>query len=177
MNLRFPQEKGINAAEIRERANRRNAEARAAEHTAAVAVAAGPSTSAPKEKAKGKGKAAAKKKRKRNDDFDSDFELPEQSNAPKPGQITFCAECESRFTVTAYTCAPKDRDGLLCSKCGSKYGKDNKAVKKKRASTKTSKRDKLRNALDNNQTCIAKSLKDYCIEVCTSCLRITSHGK
>ncbi|KAI5849946.1 hypothetical protein BZA05DRAFT_338899, partial [Tricharina praecox] len=136
----------------------------------AAETTAGPSNPAPKGKAKAE-KKPAKKKRKRDfddesdaDDVDFNPDFVEQSNTPNPGQITFCAECESRFTVTAYTCAAQEGDGMLCSKCGSKYGKAKKTVKKKRTTTKKAKRDNLRNALDNNQACMAKSLKDYCIE-------------
>ena len=180
MSSQSLQEKGINAAAIRRRA-RQNEEAQAAEQTAAAAAAAAePPNSAPKGKAKAKGKAARKaagKKRKLDDDdaLDSDFEPPEQSNTPVPGKITFCAECESRFTVTAYTYTAKDGDGMLCSKCGNQYGKAGKAVKKRRATTKTAKMSNLRNALDNNQTCTAKSLKDYCIEVCAGCHCVPAH--
>lgn len=79
-------------------------------------------------------KTKAFKRRKRfNDDSeqdDDDLALTMfNEDGPVPGQIENCAECEKRFTVTAYTRAgPKG--GLLCPKCGKKLSDEEKAAKK-----------------------------------------------
>jgi DNA repair protein RAD7 len=118
-----------------------------------------------KGKEKGKGKGKGKKRKKDDSDAeDNDDWNPYSKPIPVPGQIAFCAECESRFTVTAYSKASEDGDGLLCTKCGKKYAKEEKAVKKKRSTGKRVKRDALRQALDG-EAIGPKSLKEYCIRV------------
>lgn len=190
-SLTVRQERGVNAAEIRNRA------------LAAAAAAAGeaetnqPSSTAPagrgrgrrsiapqeeesstvteeaaavivavtnKGKVKGKGKGKGKK-RKRDEDEDEDDDFsPYQKSIPTPGQIAFCFECESRFTVTPYSKASSDGDGLLCSPCGRKTAKQDQAVKKKRTTGKRVKREAARAALDG-KAIGAKSLKEMCIQV------------
>ncbi|ORY80870.1 hypothetical protein BCR37DRAFT_380719 [Protomyces lactucae-debilis] len=59
------------------------------------------------------------KKRKKNqvsdDESDGDYEpLPR----PSAGQIEFCAECNTRFTVTPYNKEATSGSGLLCMPCG-----------------------------------------------------------
>ncbi|KAF8533933.1 hypothetical protein BDD12DRAFT_897422 [Trichophaea hybrida] len=117
-------------------------------------------------KGKGKGKGKGKKRKKADSDAedDNDDYNPYSKSIPVPGQIAFCAECESRFTVTAYSKASEDGDGLLCTKCGKKYAKEEKEVKKKRSTGKRVKRDVLRQALDG-ETLGPKSLKEYCIRL------------
>jgi DNA repair protein RAD7 len=66
--------------------------------------------------------------------------------------------------VTAYSKATVDGDGLLCSKCGSKYAKQEKAAARKRTTTKRAKREDMRAALDNQGTG-CKSLREYTTRV------------
>lgn len=84
---------------------------------------------------------------------------------PNPGQISHCAECGDRFTVTTYSKAGPNGEGLLCAKCGKKVGaKDkDKPAPKKRAAKRT-KRDLTRTLLDGAQTG-AGTLKSYCIKL------------
>lgn len=128
--------------------------------SSATAVVAGPSV----EKKKGK----KRKKGDGDDGGDDDWANPYKS-VPTPGQIAFCDECDSRFTVTAYSKASADGDGLLCTACGKKSAKQDKATKTKRTHSKKVKRETLRQMLDGEATG-PKSLREYCIRVCCSLL-------
>ena len=191
-------EQGISAAEIRQRAEQRNAQAVAEAAQAAAAESAeaevlpaatsaptrrtrrsaagatqeveeavAESSAAAAKRSKAKGKA---KKRKKGDDSDDEFNdalNPYKKAIPVPGQIDFCAECNSRFTVTAYSKSAPGGDGLLCTACGKKVATADKDVKKKRATGKRTKRQVLLAALDGEAPG-AKSLKEYCIRVSIS---------
>lgn len=193
-SLTAHEERGINASQIRQRAEQRTADAaQAAAAAAEAAEAEVPATSAlsrrtrrsaagatqeveevvaessaaAAKRSKSKGKA---KKRKKGDDSDDEFTdalNPYKKATPLPGQIDFCAECNSRFTVTAYSKSAPGGEGLLCTACGKKVATADKDVKKKRATGKKTKREVLRAAL-NGEAPGAKSLKEYCIRVSIS---------
>lgn len=172
------QERGINAADIRARAQAAAlqqpgtstsppaATTRPSTRASSSAAASSSRASASVEVKTKKGKRKAKGKRKRDDSDGEEAEgwNPYSKPIPVPGQIAFCAECESRFTVTAYSRAAEGGDGLLCTSCGKKFAKEDKEVKRKRANVKKVKRDVLRQALDGESSG-PKSLKEYCIRV------------
>ncbi|KAI5779526.1 hypothetical protein EDC01DRAFT_670516 [Geopyxis carbonaria] len=113
---------------------------------------------------KGKAKGKGKKRKRDDDDSDGDDDFnPYEKSIPTPGQIAFCFECESRFTVTPYSKASSDGDGLLCSPCGRQTAKQDQAVKKKRTTGRRVKREVARAALDG-RAIGAKSLKEMCIQ-------------
>jgi DNA repair protein RAD7 len=114
---------------------------------------------------KGRGKGKTKKRKKDDSDAEDDEAWNGYTKSiPIPGQIAFCADCESRFTVTAYSRAAEDGEGLMCGPCGKKSAKADKEVKKKRTTGKRVKREVLRQALDGEAKG-PKSLKEYCIRV------------
>ncbi|TGZ77880.1 RNI-like protein [Ascodesmis nigricans] len=121
--------------------------------------------------AKGKGKARVLKKRKRedsddddDDDDDGDFNVFDYaSKAPEVGQQAFCAECDSRFKVTAYSKASEDGDGLLCPPCGRKSAKEEKELVRRAGAEKRTRRVQARKALDA-ESAGPRSLKDLCIK-------------
>ncbi|KAA8892735.1 hypothetical protein FN846DRAFT_788890, partial [Sphaerosporella brunnea] len=178
----FLRERGINAAHIRARAREAaNAafEAQiAAEGDALLqpqqqdqdenededfAAPAAPAASTRNTRSSNRKRKAPLRGRKRKKDEDSDGEDVKRlsrAKIPNPGQIGFCAECHSRFTVTAYSKANTAGDGLLCSKCGSKYAKEEKSTANKRTTNKRVKREDLRKALDNEENG-CKSLREY----------------
>lgn len=113
-----------------------------------------------------KKKEAERKKMEEGDT--SDFEDSLAANAPVPGQIAFCAECNCRFTVTAYSRASEDGDGLLCYPCGNKKKKNAPAQtttrKKQTPAARANKKSHARALLDGDTSGI-KSLQDMCIDV------------
>ncbi|KAF3904056.1 hypothetical protein ABW20_dc0104174 [Dactylellina cionopaga] len=100
-----------------------------------------------------------------SDVSDSDFEMElERAAIPIPGQIAFCAECNCRFTVTPYSRAGPDGDGLLCHACGKKNAPVEIAAKKKKQTTRTTKKNTARALLDGDATGV-KSLQELCIQL------------
>ncbi len=87
---------------------------------------------------------------------------------PLPGQLENCANCEKRFTVTAYS-KTGPGGGLLCTKCS----KEQEAQKKRDQKPKkqTVSREKRRqvqsNLLDGIVQIGSKSLQELCIKVCS----------
>lgn len=169
----FLRDKGINAADIRRRALERAEAAEAAIAEAAEAEnrvtspapapapttrrrrgqpesEAGPSTEQPSLG------AAATKKRK-NDGWRT-------KAVSVPGQISFCAECECRFTVTAYSRNGPDGDGLLCNACGARDAGTKKTEKKKRVVAKKGKKEGAKNILDG-KIGGPKTLRELCINL------------
>lgn len=185
----FLREKGISAADIRRRQEALRAQQTGGEGSSS-SNQAGPSSgddapqAAPEEQvptesqpppveagpSKSKKKAAAKKKRKRDDDDDDEdyndnvggFRMSDK-NVPAPGAIAFCEDCDSRFTVTAYS-RKVESGGLLCAPCGRKTQSKQKDTKKKTpAVRKKAKKQDMNLALDGTQLG-SKSLQQYCIE-------------
>lgn len=103
------------------------------------------------------------KKRKKGSE-DADDWNPYSKAIPVPGQIAFCAECNCRFTVTAYSRNGPDGDGLLCNTCGARDAKSQKADKKKRVQVKKVKKGSAKLILDG-QNGGPKSLRELCINV------------
>ncbi|KAI8959100.1 RNI-like protein [Daldinia sp. FL1419] len=77
---------------------------------------------------KAKNSKKLRKSRRNAQDDDSDEEALEQSAAPVPGQLENCAQCQKRFTVTAYSRAGPE-GGLLCPQCSIKLTKEENAAK------------------------------------------------
>lgn len=170
----------------------RAAEARAAESSATATPAAesssagaargrGARAKAAAGKGKGKGKAAAKKRKRDDsddDDMDDDYEgfNTFDLKLPDVGQMAFCAECDSRFKVTAYSKASVDGDGLLCTPCGRKTARQEKDAVKRAGAAKRTKRLQARKALDA-ETTGPKSLKDLCIKVILALDRMMTYAK
>lgn len=186
-NFHFVQSRGITASEIRRRADERAAAAVEAAAAAAPATAetldtsnsgartsvatpttrrtrrtaaeeseAGPSTQAASTST---GKRVKKRKKKDSDDWN-----PYSKSIPVPGQIDFCAECNCRFTVTAYSRSGPDGDGLLCNTCGARGAKAQRADKKKAVQVKKAKQSTAQSILDGSNGG-PKSLRELCINV------------
>ncbi|KAK9466530.1 hypothetical protein V1512DRAFT_263820 [Lipomyces arxii] len=99
-----------------------------------------------------------KKKKKYSDDED---DLLERIVRPRPGQIDFCAECQCRFTVTAYSKSALTGDGLLCHSCGSKYAKEEKKQKTAQIASRKRKKSVSAALLDKQELAVPK-LQDLC---------------
>lgn len=107
------------------------------------------------------------KKRKKphgGEDSDATFSLYQKA-VRLPGQILFCEVCDCRFTVTPYSKAGPNGEGLLCTSCGKKTAKEEKEVSKKNFVAKRNKRKTMASLLDGEATGV-KSLRDLAINVC-----------
>lgn len=124
---------------------------------------AGPSTAVVSPPAIPNGKKIKKRKKGDNGDDGDDWN-PYSKAIPVPGQIDFCAECNCRFTVTAYSRNGPDSDGLLCNTCGARDAKTQKADKKKRVQVKRVKKSAAQLILDGSNGG-PKSLRELCINV------------
>lgn len=127
------------------------------------------STTKGKTKAKKPTKKTRKRKRKADDDGDDDDDLdgdyynPYKKTPKLPGQIEFCEDCGTRFTVTPYTKSAPD-GGLLCNACAKKGAA--KATPKKTVARRRDKKIAMNNLLDKKGRG-AKTLQEMCIEVYT----------
>ncbi|KAK9458073.1 hypothetical protein V1511DRAFT_24240 [Dipodascopsis uninucleata] len=106
----------------------------------------------------------SKKKRSQDSDDEAEFLARITSTRPNPGQIDFCAECGTRFTVTTYTKSARDSNGLLCHSCGSKYAEEEKQKKKTLAVSRKRKKS-VAAALLDRQDFVVPKLQDLCIRV------------
>ncbi|KAK7208262.1 hypothetical protein BZA70DRAFT_273272 [Myxozyma melibiosi] len=105
------------------------------------------------------------KKKKRDAEDEDDELILDRIARPKPGQIEFCAECNNRFTVTAYSKPARDGgEGLLCHSCGSKYAQEEKKQKKTQISSRK-KRKSVAAALLDKQDVMVPKLQDLCIKL------------
>ncbi|KAK9448111.1 uncharacterized protein V1518DRAFT_438607 [Limtongia smithiae] len=172
----FLRERGIDANAIRQRYEQ-NIEQNSATTTedvtedTVVTISGSAATAAERRRNRAAEAAAASrarrksKKKKRDDDSDEDFEdVIAHITRPQPGQIEFCAECSNRFTVTAYSRAAPDGEGLLCHSCGSKYAKEEKIQKKTQISSRKKKKS-IAAALLDKQTAAVPKLQDMCIKI------------
>jgi DNA repair protein RAD7 len=130
---------------------------------AASATEAGPSTSVSSAR-----KKSRKRKRLVDEEDDNDW-TSVAGRVPRPGQISFCAECDCRFTVTAYHRPGPGGEGLLCNTCGAQDAKAHKAAKRKTAQSKRAKKGTAQRILDRKEGG-PKSLRELCINV-----RISAH--
>ncbi|KAF8422916.1 hypothetical protein EV426DRAFT_534733 [Tirmania nivea] len=110
-------------------------------------------------------KTVAKKRKKPHGDDDSDTAFsPYHKAKPLPGQIAFCEICNCRFTVTPYSKAGPEGEGLICTPCGKKTAKQDKDTTKKKFVAKKNKRKTMASLLDGEVTGV-KSLRDLAINV------------
>jgi len=110
-------------------------------------------------------KATAKKRKKPHGDDDSDAAFnPYYKAKPLPGQIAFCEICNCRFTVTPYSKAGPDGEGLICTPCGKQTANQDKDTAKKKFVAKKNKRKAMSSLLDGEATGV-KSLRDLAINV------------
>ncbi|KAK6497777.1 hypothetical protein TWF481_012179 [Arthrobotrys musiformis] len=107
-------------------------------------------------------KAELKKKKAEEERRRGEDDLADELPRPQPGQIAFCASCQNRFTVTAYSRASEDGEGLLCHPCGKKDAPVEKAARKRKQTTRTNKKSNARAILDGD-TSNVKSLQEICI--------------
>ncbi|KAK9480544.1 hypothetical protein V1514DRAFT_325695 [Lipomyces japonicus] len=136
----------------------REVESPSASSSSSSAVAAAAAAAATKRRAK-------KKKAHYSDDENGQGEdIIAAISRPRPGQIEFCAECNSRFTVTAYSKSARNGSGLLCHSCGSKYAAEEKAQKKTQMSSRKRKKSVAAALLDKKEFAIPK-LQDVCIKL------------
>ncbi|ODQ51754.1 RNI-like protein, partial [Saitoella complicata NRRL Y-17804] len=184
----FLRERGIRVQNLGRR-NTNSASESPAPGTLLVAVAVGNPAPAPGPSIGGKRKRApAKKKNKKRDD-DSDFSDADNDaggpSAPKdkatgpskrsafshkkrlgPGMIDFCAQCNCRFTITAYTVSTTDETGLLCHTCGSAASTgDGKAADKAAAPKKVVKRKRAAKGKFFDEEKKIGTLQDRCIQL------------
>lgn len=113
-------------------------------------------------------KASKRKRKKPHGDDDSDAAFnPGYKGKPLPGQIAFCEMCNCRFTVTPYSKAGPDGEGLMCTPCGKKTANQDKDANKKKFVAKKNKRKAMTSLLDGEATGV-KSLRDLAINVSKS---------
>ncbi|KAK9388860.1 hypothetical protein V1515DRAFT_596274 [Lipomyces mesembrius] len=105
-----------------------------------------------------------KRTKKKHEDSDDEGEILARMTRPRPGQIDFCAECQCRFTVTAYSKPARDGNGLLCHSCGSKYAQEEKQQKKTQISSRKRKKSIAAALLDKQEFAVPK-LQDLCVKV------------
>jgi len=110
-------------------------------------------------------KTATTKRKKPHGDDDSDAAFnPYYKAKPLPGQIAFCEICNCRFTVTPYSKAGPDGEGLICTPCGKKTANQDKDATKKKFVAKKTKKKAMASLLDGEATGV-KSLRDLAINV------------
>ncbi|KAK9322394.1 hypothetical protein V1517DRAFT_138407 [Lipomyces orientalis] len=164
----FLRERGIDANAIRHRYEETIQQQATASSDTVVTVSGSSSTSSSRShevetrvSSTSRSRKRTKKKREYSDD---EGELLSRMTRPRPGQIDFCAECQCRFTVTAYSKPARDGNGLLCHSCGSKYAQEEKQQKKTQISSRKRKKS-IAAALLDKQEFAVPNLQDLCIKI------------
>lgn len=117
------------------------------------------------EAASSKASKTSRKRKKPHGGEDPDAAFnPYYKAKPLPGQISFCENCNCRFTVTTYSKGAPDGEGLLCTPCGKKTATQDKEATKKKFVAKKNKRKAMASLLDGESTGV-KSLRDLAIGV------------
>ncbi|BFZ62762.1 UV-damaged DNA-binding protein rad7 [Saitoella coloradoensis] len=157
--------------------------------TPTLIVAVGEPAPAPGPSTTGKRKRAPAKKNAKKRVDDSDFSDADDDaggpSAPKgkstgpskrsafshkkrlgPGMIDFCAQCNCRFTITAYTVSTPEETGLLCHTCGAAASTgDGKAKGKAAAPKKAVKRKRAAKGKFFDEEKKIGTLQDRCIQL------------
>ncbi|KAK9346165.1 hypothetical protein V1522DRAFT_405095 [Lipomyces starkeyi] len=164
----FLRERGIDANAIRHRYEETIQQQATASPDTVVTVSGSSATSRSRsrevETTVSSSSRSRKRTKKKHEDSDDEGELLARMTRPRPGQIDFCAECQCRFTVTAYSKPARDGNGLLCHSCGSKYAQEEKQQKKTQISSRKRKKSIAAALLDKQEFAVPK-LQDLCIKV------------
>ncbi|KAK9238304.1 hypothetical protein V1525DRAFT_118682 [Lipomyces kononenkoae] len=164
----FLRERGIDANAIRHRYEETLQQQASASSDTVVTVSGSSATSRSRsrevETTVASSSRSRKRTKKKHEDSDDEGEVLARMARPRPGQIEFCAECQCRFTVTAYSKAARDGNGLLCHSCGSKYAQEEKQQKKTQISSRKRKKSIAAALLDKQEFAVPK-LQDMCIKL------------